>query len=76
MTSKPPQPLVVYDIDVVYCIFQETGDTKQYINPSTAPGHYLCPTRPIVDSIFIKLLRPEQNDRQFVNGGFNFVFSH
>ena len=44
--------------------------------PSTAPGHYLCQTRPIVDSIFIKLLRPEQNDRQFVNGGFNFVFLH
>ena len=26
--------------------------------------------------ISIKLLRPEQNDRQFVNGSFNFVFSH
>ena len=43
--------------------------------PLTAPGHYLCQTRPIVDSILIKLLRPEQNDRQFVNGGINFVFS-
>ena len=41
-----------------------------------SPGHYLCQTQHIVDSIFIKLLRPEENDRQFVNGSFNFVFSH
>ena len=48
----------------------------QKFYPSIALGYYLCQTRPIVDLIFIKLLRPEQNDRQFAKGSFNLVFSH
>ena len=54
----------------VYVCKWNSLDAKVFY-ASTAPGYYLCQTLPIVDSIFIKLLRSEQNDRQFANGSFN-----